>query len=63
MAAKESNLFDRHAVVVLKTSEIVDQLPNELVQILLKKRRWQCKSSSLLPPTAAALGFSLKALS
>ena len=37
MAAEESNLFDRHAVAVLKTSEIVDHMPNELAQVLLKR--------------------------
>ena len=39
LAAKESNLLDRHAVVVLKTSKIVDHMPNELAQVLLKKSR------------------------
>ena len=38
MAAKESNLFDRHAVVVLKTGKIVDHMPNELAQVFLKKK-------------------------
>ena len=51
LAAEESNLFDRHAVVVLKTGKIVDHMPNELAQVLLKKR-W---CSGLIPPTAAAL--------
>ena len=39
MAAKESKLFDRHDVVVLKTGKIVDHMPNELAQVLVRKRR------------------------
>ena len=34
LAAEESNLFDRHAVAVLKTGKIVDDMPNELAQVL-----------------------------
>ena len=47
LAAEERNLFDRHAaVIVLKTSKIVDHMPNELARDLLKKKQQQCKSSA-----------------
>ena len=51
LAAKESNLFDRHAVVVLKTGKIVDHMPNELAQVFLKKETTSVKAVACsLPP-------------